>query len=120
MVDLQSVYEDAGLKIIPGELPDFLPLFLEYLSLLPVKEASDVLGESINIISTIAKRLEIQNNLYCAVFLALEDLSSAKADPNIIKRISQNIHDINDKNKLDKEWNESPAFSNQGASNGIF
>ena len=35
MVDLRSRYEAQGLEISANELPDYLPLFLEYLSVLP-------------------------------------------------------------------------------------
>ena len=42
MVDLRTRYEAQGLEISARELPDYLPLFLEYLSTLPPDQ---VLGE---------------------------------------------------------------------------
>src|ERR1019366_6214708 len=39
MIDLKAVYEAKGLNPGPRELPDFLPLFLEYVSLLELQEA---------------------------------------------------------------------------------
>lgn len=45
MVDLKALYESHGLEITASELPDFLPLFLEYLSLRPLEEAKALLGK---------------------------------------------------------------------------
>ncbi|VDA98933.1 putative nitrate reductase molybdenum cofactor assembly chaperone NarW [Klebsiella pneumoniae] len=39
MVDLMNQYQQAGLQIDCRELPDHLPLYLEYLSILPPAEA---------------------------------------------------------------------------------
>jgi len=58
MVDLMQVYEDAGLFIDHDEMPDYLPLFAEYLSTLSTEEASDNLGSVVNILSSIAERLK--------------------------------------------------------------
>lgn len=41
MVDLLDRYTGAGLQIDVPELPDYLPLYLEYLSLLPFAAASE-------------------------------------------------------------------------------
>ena len=35
MVDLLTMYEERGLAAVKNELPDFLPLFLEFLATLP-------------------------------------------------------------------------------------
>ena len=43
MVDLKSTYEDHGFEIDAREMPDYIPLFLEFLSLLPEDEARDLL-----------------------------------------------------------------------------
>lgn len=45
MVDLLDRYTGAGLQIDVPELPDYLPLYLEYLSLLPFAAASEGLAE---------------------------------------------------------------------------
>jgi nitrate reductase delta subunit len=39
MIDLSQLYERHGLMIEARELPDYLPLFLEFLSTLPLEEA---------------------------------------------------------------------------------
>ena len=50
MVDLAQAYEQHGLMIAANELPDFLPLFLEFLSALPPEEARNWLGQTVHII----------------------------------------------------------------------
>jgi nitrate reductase delta subunit len=58
MVDLTDMYASKGLFINKKELPDYLPLFLEYLSLCDVKEAKESLGDSIDIIALIGGHLK--------------------------------------------------------------
>src|SRR5208337_1433321 len=45
MIDLKAQYEQHGLSISAAELPDFVPLFLEYLSTLPLAAACELLGQ---------------------------------------------------------------------------
>src|SRR5687767_7430937 len=50
MIDLKAQYERADLLMSGAELPDFLPLFLEYLAVLPLKEACETLGQPAHIL----------------------------------------------------------------------
>ena len=50
MADLLALYASHGLEMTAGELPDFLPLFLEFLSLLPDAEARAMLAEPAGIL----------------------------------------------------------------------
>lgn len=58
LVDLSGVYKDAGLLINTEEMPDFLPLFLEYLSVIEVEEAAQNLGEIANVLGVLSGRLK--------------------------------------------------------------
>lgn len=80
MIDLLSAYHAKGLAIQSKELPDYLPLFLEFLSVLDPGEASALLGEPIDIIALLGKRLRQRESVYHLVFDALECLSSRKAN----------------------------------------
>ncbi|HBR98621.1 MAG TPA: nitrate reductase molybdenum cofactor assembly chaperone [Gammaproteobacteria bacterium] len=53
MVDLKALYARHGLELAPGELPDFLPLFLEFLSILPLQEATAHLSEHAHIVAAL-------------------------------------------------------------------
>lgn len=45
MVDLQEFYTQRGFAMAPGELPDYLPVILEFASGAPVKESAEFLAE---------------------------------------------------------------------------
>ena len=64
MIDLKAQYEKASLFMSAAELPDFLPLFLEFLSTLPAHEASDMLGQPAHILAAMAERLRKRRSAY--------------------------------------------------------
>src|SRR3990167_9700433 len=75
MVDLMNLYEKHGLSIGAAELPDHLPLFLEFLSTRPLAEACDLLEQPAHIIAAIGERLRKRDSTYAAIFDALVSLS---------------------------------------------
>jgi nitrate reductase delta subunit len=77
MVDLRSRYEAQGLDIATKELPDYLPLFLEYLSVLPPAQAAEELSQPGVILSALAERLEEKGTPYAAALRILADLAGA-------------------------------------------
>lgn len=112
MVDLKNLYKASNFDIsINEELPDYIPVFLEYLSLIPREKASILLGEVINIIAVLGKRLKLNNVLYYIVFNLLECLSYIKPDKGIIDNIILNKQDDKVNNyKIDKDWEEPKVF----------
>ena len=103
MADLIALYASHGLEPTPDELPDFLPLFLEFLSLLPDAEARAMLAEPAGILRALADRLAARNTPYVAVMSALADLAQA---PSIgISDIPD--EDPNDLVALDAAWEEA-------------
>ena len=56
MVDLIEAYRKNGFELDARELPDYLPLLLEYLSLRPQEEARDWLQHVSHIIGLLAAR----------------------------------------------------------------
>lgn len=79
MADLIGLYAQHGLEMAPGELPDFLPLFLEFLSLLPEAEAQALLAEPAAILRALAERLATRDAGYAAVMEAVATLARAPA-----------------------------------------
>lgn len=77
MVDLAALYEQAGLLAAPNELPDYLPLFLEYLATRPVAEARGLIGETAHILSALETRLAGRKSPYAAVFAAIRAFGGA-------------------------------------------
>ena len=58
---------DRGQAMAANELPDFLPLFLEFLSELPLAEARTLLGETAHVLDALTERLRKRKSLYTAV-----------------------------------------------------
>jgi nitrate reductase delta subunit len=115
MVNLAAAYAEKGLFIDQAELPDYLPLFLEFLSLCPSDEAVGLLGEPIDIIATIAARLHERKSPYAALFDALVALSKAKPDRGRITEVLAEGPEDTSLEALDKDWEEAAAFAGQPA-----
>lgn len=64
MVDLIEEYRKRGMELTSDELPDYLPVMLEFLSTLEPDEASEMLSGIVNVISLIHHRLAVKDNIY--------------------------------------------------------
>jgi len=110
MVDLIALYREHGLEPTAGELPDFLPLFLEFISLLPDDEARDLLAEPAGILQALADRLLSRESSYSAVFQALAAIA---ARPDAV--IPTALHDDpDDLVALDAVWEEAAVHFGPG------
>lgn len=78
MVNLREVYLAAGLAPDSTELPDFLPMYLEYLSRLPLSEARNGLGDVAPILQVLHKRLAQRGSRYADLVCALLDIAGVK------------------------------------------
>lgn len=112
MVNLVESYAERGFYMKEGELPDYLPLFLEYLSSCPVEEALDLIGDPINVIATIAIRLKKRQSLYHILFDAIVALSKVKPDAAIMAEVKAAKLQEQTLEELDEEWAEVEAFDN--------
>jgi nitrate reductase delta subunit len=93
MVDLIEEYRKRGMELSSDELPDYLPVLLEFLSSLEHAEAAEMLSGAVNVISLIHHRLAAKENIYRHLTGALislsakapeipaESLSSAETEP---------------------------------------
>ncbi len=110
MVELVERYRAHGLEIAARELPDYLPLYLEYLSQLPVEQARRELGEPVAVISALARRLEKRVSPYAPVLAALEELAAVEPDPRDLGDLEREEEmDVNDPTALDRQWQEDPV-----------
>lgn len=71
MVDLKRIYEQAGFELSARELPDYLPVVLEYLSCRDIAEARAMLADCAHILTTIGRSLIARGSRYAAVLQAL-------------------------------------------------
>lgn len=110
MVNLSEAYEEKGFFIKQSELPDYLPMFLEFLSLCPSHQAIDMLGEPIDILAMIAARLHKKDSSYAVIFDAVVALSKVKPDKAKISEILETEVEDTSLEAIDKEWEEAAAF----------
>ena len=107
MVDLMAMYEADGMMIDAREMPDYLPLFLEYLSTRPVAAASELLGQISHILVAIRERLQKRKSVYANAFAVLEGLAAAKADAALVRELLEvQEDDPSDLEALDSVWEE--------------
>ena len=100
MIDLAQTYEKAGLFLAPGEMPDYLPVVLEFVSTQPPREARAFLGEMAHIFNAIFNALQQRNSPYASVLGALLELSGESAHP--VKIVADE--------PLDTTWEEPVVF----------
>jgi len=81
MIDLVQTYEKAGLFLTAGELPDFLPVVLEFTSTQPPREARAFLAEMAHIFNAIFAALQQRNSAYASVLEALLELAGEEVQP---------------------------------------
>ena len=79
MIDLLQEYWKYDFDASASELPDYVPLFLEFLSLLPADEALALLGDAVHVIATIGRKLDANGSPYATAFQVLEALSPVEA-----------------------------------------
>ncbi len=107
MIDLAQTYEKAGLYLAPGELPDYLPAVLEFVSTQPAAEARAFLSEMSHIFNNLFNALQERASPYASVVGALLELAGEKAQP--VKIAAEQ--------PLDESWIEPRVFdgcSSQG------
>lgn len=100
MIDLAQTYEKAGLFLAPGEMPDYLPVVLEFVSTQPPAQARDFLGEMAHIFNAIFNALQQRKSNYASVLGALLELAGEKA--HAVKVVPDE--------PLDAAWEEPVVF----------
>lgn len=103
MLELQQRYLDGGMEPVANELPDHLPLLLEYLSCCGLSETRDTIGEIAHILRQLGNTLLKRNSRYAAVMAALLALGGEKGlDANAPVPPPEDI---------DRDWAQKPAFA---------
>jgi len=105
MVDLRERYIAAGLEPTGNELPDYLPLFLDYCSTLPEDEARAMLAEPGVVLVALAARLAEKQSDYAAAFALLCDIAGVEMDEAAMNALPP-AEDPEDLEALDAQWEE--------------
>lgn len=108
MVALLELYRSKGLELSANELPDHLPVFLEFLSTQPEAEAASLLGEASHVLEAMAERLHKRQSPYRAVFGALAALAASPGDAEALASLLAEPDDNpDDLVAMDKLWAET-------------
>ncbi|MEM9470979.1 MAG: nitrate reductase molybdenum cofactor assembly chaperone [Pseudomonadota bacterium] len=119
MVDLMGMYEADGFEIDARELPDFLPMFLEYLSNKPAAEGRELLGQTAHIITVLKQRLRKRESVYVNAFVVLESIARGKPDARLVRELlAVPEDDPNDLEALDRIWEEEAVTFGGNAGEG--
>ena len=106
MVDLMAQYEQHGLQLDSRELPDHLPLYLEYLAQLPKEEALGGLQDIAPILALLGARLQQRESAYAVLFDLLLKLANAAVDSEkVAEKIADEARDDTPQ-ALDAVWEE--------------
>lgn len=117
LVDLANVYEGKGLRIDSGETPDYLPAFMEYLSILAPQEAQEALDGVSHILAAMVERLAQRNSGYAHVLEAALSLVSRRPNKKAVRDTLDNADSSTpDFEQMDKDWEEQFALSLPGPS----
>jgi nitrate reductase delta subunit len=112
MVDLAQTYERTGLRLAPDELPDYLPVVLEFASTQPAAQARAFLAETAHIVRSVFSALLDRRSPYASVLAAVLEMAGERVER--VERV-----DLPEERALDDEWAEPEAFggcSSQGQS----
>lgn len=106
MVELKQLYQKAGFELSTRELPDYLPVVLEYLSCRDLAEAREMLTDCAHILTTIGRSLVARRSRYAAVLQAL--IVFAGENPIDVAKVPP----VKERTEaLDRDWVEEPAFA---------
>ncbi|MFL0805129.1 MAG: nitrate reductase molybdenum cofactor assembly chaperone [Agarilytica sp.] len=106
MVDLMDQYQQAGLEISQKELPDYIPLFLEFLSTQGKENTEMWLQEVEHILAMLQARLENRDSDYSILFETLCSIAGNNIDMDEVREKTGKEKPDNTKKAIDKEWEE--------------
>lgn len=105
MVDLMEFYRENGMQLSSKELPDYIPVFLEFLSTLEAGKAAETLAEVVHVIQRIHLALQEKAHPYRHVLSSIVALSAKKPGEAATKQVIRNEKPLD----LDAEYEEEPV-----------
>ena len=106
MVDLLATYRGHGFELGVKQLPDYLPVVLEYLSLRPVEEVRDWLSHVAHILELLAARAQERGSPYAVLLETLVETAAGKLDLAALRtRVASEERDDTPE-AIDRVWEE--------------
>lgn len=73
LIDLGELYKDYGVEVVTNELPDYLPLVLEFTAYLDDSEATVFLSDAKKVLSVLTDNLKKAESPYAALLSIIEN-----------------------------------------------
>lgn len=106
MVDLMAQYQQQGLQIDCRELPDHLPIYLEYLTALPLEQSREGLNDIAPILALLGERLIQRESRFDVLFELLLEISNSALETNhLSEQVAAEARDDTPQ-ALDAVWEE--------------
>lgn len=110
MVELIEQYAEQGIELATNQLPDYLPIFLEYLSVLSKADCQKWLNNIALIIHLLALRLEKRESRYQVILQVIYQLSQCElVEQGLQQRVAEEQPD-NTTEAIDKAWLETQVL----------
>ncbi len=106
MVDLVDAYRINGFELAAKELPDYLPLLLEYLSHRPPDEARDWLGHVKHIVGMLGARAAERRSPYANLFAIVVEFAAGKLDLSVLRRRASEEPRDDTAEVMDRLWED--------------
>jgi nitrate reductase delta subunit len=106
MVDLIEAYRKNGFELSAKELPDYLPLLLEYLDQRPVSEARDWLHHVSHIVGLLAARAGERQSPYAVLFEILVEFAEGRLDLGALRQRASEEPRDDTPEVMDRLWEE--------------
>ncbi|MBL8300608.1 MAG: nitrate reductase molybdenum cofactor assembly chaperone [Rhodanobacteraceae bacterium] len=106
MVDLLSTYRRHGFELSARQLPDYLPVVLEYLSLRPAEEVRDWLSHVAHILELLAARAQERRSDYAALLEVLVEVAAGHVDVELLRRRVASEERDDTPEAMDRVWEE--------------
>jgi len=106
MVDLMALYEAKGFSIGVQELPDYIPLYLEFLAQGEELDAREGLADVHHILALLSARLQERSSTYHHLFDALLMIAGVKPDLQSMREKVASEERDDTPQALDKVWEE--------------
>jgi len=72
LIDLGELYKDYGVEVVTNELPDYLPLILEFTAYLDDNEATVFLSDAKKVLGVLTENLQKAGSPYAALLSIIE------------------------------------------------
>jgi len=123
MVELINYYRESGLELDAHELPDYLPLLLEFLSTRDRQEINALLADAMAVIVLLGARLRERESDYATLFEALVEIGGEPEEAATMREQAATEGPDEAITKMDEIWEEeqvtfmantNPAESGEG------